>query len=334
MHSRDQRRSALTLADVAREALVGESTVSRVLRNHGSYAAETRERVREAAMRLGYVPNRIAGTLASPGSRLIGIIIPSLANIVFPDVLRGANTTLEANGYQSVIGVTDYDQAREETLVTSLLAWRPAGLLIAGLEHTERTSALLRRSGVRIAELLDTDGQGIDVVVGFSNENAGRAAARHLLARGYTRIGYVGDDLDQDRRAGKRFAGFTETLAATGTLLVDREIVGMPSSIEAGRDGLERLLDRTPTLDAVYFSNDDMAIGGYFLCLSRGIAMPSRLALFGHNGLDVGRVTPQPLSTIRTPRVQVGAEAARLVCSDEPSRVVDLGFELVEGATT
>lgn len=154
---------------------------------------------------------------------------------------------------------------------------------MAGLEHTERASAILRGSGIRIAELLDT--------------------------------------------------GFTETLAAAGAALVDREIVGLPSSIEAGRDGRERILPRTPALDAVYFSNDDMAIGGYFLCLSRRIAMPDRLALFGHNGLDVGRVTPQPLSTIRAPRVLVGAEGARLVCSDEPSVVVDLGFELVEGAT-
>ncbi len=191
MASHGSPQSALTLADVAREARVGESTASRVLRNQGSYAAETRERVQEAAARLGYVPNRIAGTLASPGSRLVGIIIPSLANIVFPDLLRGANATLEAKGYQSVVGVTDYDQAREESLVASLLAWRPAGLLTAGLEHSERASAMLRRSGIRVAELLDTDGEGIDIVIGFSNRDAGRAAARHLLARGYRRIGYV-----------------------------------------------------------------------------------------------------------------------------------------------
>lgn len=87
MRTHGERRSALTLADVAREAQAGESTVSRVLRNHGSFAAETRERVQKAVARLGYVPNRIAGTLASTGSRLVGIIIPSLANIVFPDLL-------------------------------------------------------------------------------------------------------------------------------------------------------------------------------------------------------------------------------------------------------
>jgi LacI family gluconate utilization system Gnt-I transcriptional repressor len=106
-----------------------------------------------------------------------------------------------------------------------------------------------------------------------------------------------------------------------------------PSSIEAGRDGLERILARMPALEAVYFSNDDMAIGGYFLCLSRGIAIPGRLALFGYNGLDVARLAPQPLATIRTPRVLVGQTAARLALSGEPAQVVDVGFELVEGAT-
>ena len=322
-----------TLADVAREAQVGESTVSRVLRNHGSFAPATRERVQEAALRLGYVPNRVAGTLASRGSNLVGIIIPSLANIVFPDLLRGANSTLEAAGFQSVIGVTDYDQDREEILIASVLTWRPTGLLVVGLEHTERARAMLRGSGIRIAELLDTDDEGIDLVVGYSNREAGRVTANHLLSRGYRRIGYVGHDLEHDRRANKRHAGFVDALAAANVALLDEEIIGTASSIEVGRDGLERILARSPTLDAVYFSNDDMAIGGYFFCLTRGIAIPNRLALFGFNGLDVARLAPQPLSTIRTPRVQIGETAARLLLSGEPRTTVNLDFELIEGAT-
>jgi len=67
-----------------------------------------------------------------------------------------------------------------------------------------------------------------------------------------------------------------------------------------------RLLARSPAIDAVYFSNDDMAIGGYFHCLANGITIPDRLALFGHNGLEVARLAPQPLSTLRTPRVLIG----------------------------
>lgn len=326
--------AGVTLTDVAREAGVGESTASRVLRSHGSFSSKTRASVLEAAARLGYVPNRIAGSLASTGSKLVGIIVPSLANIVFPDLLRGANSVLGKAGFQSVIGVTDYDLEGEEALISSLLSWRPAGLLVAGLEHTPRADAMLRGAGIRIIEMLDTDGTGIDMVVGFSNREAGRAGARHLIARGYRRIGYVGHDLALDLRAAKRFEGFRSALAEAGLQVAGQVIASVPSSIAAGRDALARILGETRDLDAVYFSNDDMAIGGYFLCLSRGISIPDRLALFGHNGLEVARCVPQPLSTIRTPRVEVGEASARLISSDGPPAVITLDFELIEGATT
>lgn len=323
----------MTLAQVAAAAGVGESTASRVLRQRGSVSEQTRARVMAAVDALGYVPNRIAGTLASSGSRLVAVVIPSLSNIVFPDVLRGIAATLEPTGHQSVIGVSEYDPVREEALIASMLAWRPAGILIAGVEHTPAARRMLEASGGRVAELLDIDGPGIDIVIGFSNRAAGRASARHLLSRGYRRIGYVGHDFGLDRRAGKRFAGFCEVLAEAGLALADFERLPGISSVEAGKIGLERLLDRSPRLDAVYFSNDDMAIGGYFLCLARGLAVPQRLALFGYNGLGIGAMAPQPLASIRTPRVDIGRVAAERVLAGGPSEVVDLGFELIEGAT-
>ncbi|MFT0860631.1 LacI family DNA-binding transcriptional regulator [Ancylobacter sp. G4_0304] len=329
-----ERRGGITLSDVAREAGVGESTASRVLRRQGSSALETRERVLGAAERLGYVPNRIAGTLASTGSKLVGIIVPSLANIVFPDLLRGADAVLGEAGFQSVVGVTDYDLDTEERLVESLLSWRPAGLMIAGLDHTGRTRAMLAGAGIRVVEMLDTDGIGIDTVVGFSNREAGRVSARHLLARGYRRIAYIGHDLARDRRAAKRRDGFLAALAEGGQRLAAEDVVMAHSSIGAGREALGRLLARHADIDAVYFSNDDMAIGGYFHCLSQGIAVPERLALFGFNGLDVALHAPQPLSTLLTPRVAIGATSARLLLADEAPGVTTLDFELIAGATT
>ncbi len=325
--------SNATLADVAAAAGVGESTVSRVLRNHGSFSAKTRERVLSAAASLGYVPNKIAGTLASAGSRLVGIVIPSLANIVFPDMLRGANRMLEAEGYQSVIAVSEYDMGREEEMIASMLAWRPAALMIAGLEHSPAARGMLTASSTRILELMDLDGPSIDIAIGYSNIEVGRATARHLLSRGYRRIAYVGHDLNADTRAGKRVAGFEAVLRESGLALADREMIPTASSLEVGQIGLERVLTRNPQVDAVYFSNDDMAFGGYFYCLGRGITVPSDLAIFGYNGLAIGRVLPQPLSTIRTPRVEIGAIAAQLVAQKAPSQRVDLGFELVPGAT-
>ncbi len=333
----EPERRLVTLSDVAREAGVGESTVSRVLRNQGSFSKRTQDRVAEAVARLGYVPNRLAGMLAGSGStagaKLVGIVIPSLTNIVFPDLLRGATAVLDRGGFQSVIGVSDYDPDREEALIGALLSWRPAGLIVTGLEHTPGALARLRASGIRIVEMIDTDGAGLDIVVGFSNRAVGCDSARHLLARGYRRIGYVGHDIAQDLRAAKRLAGFCETLREAGRPLAEREIAPGPSSAAAGREALARLIARRPDLDAVYFSNDDMALGGYFHCLADGIPVPGRLALFGFNALDIAAALPQPLTTIRTPRLEIGAAAAERLAADGPAETVDLGYELIAGAT-
>jgi LacI family gluconate utilization system Gnt-I transcriptional repressor len=320
-----------TLTDVARAAKVGESTASRVLRNKGSFSENARVRVLNAARKLNYVPNRIAGTLASTDSHLVGVIIPGVTTTFFPDLLLGANSVLEAAGFQSVISVTEYDAAREEKLIESLLSWRPAGILVTGLEHTERGRGMLKASRTRIVELGDIDGQGIDIVVGFSNRAAGYAAARYLIKRKFRRIGYVGN---QSTRAGKRYQGFKAALADADMSLTDEQITPGLASIKAGRDGLMRLLSRGSKLDVVYFANDDMAIGGYFHCLAKGIAVPEQLALMGHNGSDEGQLMPHPLSTIRAPRLAVGQVGAKLLLSDGPPQVIDLGFELCEGMTT
>ena len=327
----------VTIADVAREAGVGESTVSRVLRGHGSFSKKAGERVLEAATRLGYVPNRLAGSLAgnaaSGGSGLVGIIIPSLANIVFPDLLRGLTGALDVTGFQSVIGVSDYDPEREEALVSGLLSWRPAALVLTGLEHTPATVTRLRTAGIRVVDMIDTDGPGLDLVVGFSNRAVGHASARHLIGRGYRRIAYVGHDLGRDLRAAKRLAGFEAALAESGMALHASELVDGPSSSAAGRAALDALMARVPDVDAVYFSNDDMALGGYFCCLGHGWAVPGRVALFGCHALDITASMPQPLSTMRTPRLEIGRTCAERLTAGGPPGTVDLGFELSEGAT-
>ncbi|HTJ89755.1 MAG TPA: LacI family DNA-binding transcriptional regulator [Acidocella sp.] len=325
----------VTITDVARRARVGESTVSRVLRNKGSYSRQTREKVLKAAADLNYVPNRIAGTLATMTSKLIGIVIPSVGNTVVPEVLAGANSVLEGAGFQPVIGVSNYDPKREEELIESILSWRPAGILLAGLEHTNRARALLKGSGVRVVELLDTDGAGVDIVVGSSQVAAGRKSAEHLLAHGYRRIGYVGHDIKLDVRAGKRLQGFQAVMRKHGLNFVDMEFFPSGgSSVGAGRAGLGRLLKRHPALDAIYFSNDDLALGGYFHCLKSGIDVPGNLALFGYNGLEIAALTPLPLSTIRTLRTEMGKVGANLLLAGCPPATVDLGFELITGSTS
>jgi len=331
------RKSRVTLTEVAELAGVSEITVSRILRNKGPIAEATRNRVMDAVRAVGYVPNRIAGSLASADSNLIGVVLPSLSNSVFPEVLLGIHDGLGQSGIQPVTGVTGYDIAAEEALVRSLLAWQPAAMIVAGTEHTDATRRMLVESGIRIAELMDIEPAPIDIAVGLSHRQAGYDSGRHLIARGYRRFGYVGHDSSVDPRARRRYEGLVAALAEAGLSLVGEAMADGPTSTQAGRAMTERLLKESSHVDVIAYSNDDMAIGGVFHCLGAGIAIRDRLALFGFNGLDIGRALPQPLSTVRSNRFLIGQTAVRklLEATTRPAKptVVDTGYDIFVGAT-
>lgn len=328
------RKQRVTLTEVARLSGVSEITVSRVLRNSGPISEHTRQKVMEAVNKIGYVPNRLAGSLASAESNLMGVIIPSLSNIVFPEVLRGIHAALDPSGLQPVVGVTDYDRDTEEDLVRSLLAWKPRAMLIVGFDHTDVTRRMLRNADIRIAELMDIDSEPIDIAVGMSHRGAGIDTGRHLIERGYRRFGFVSHDWAKDYRALLRYEGLVQALTESGLSLVDQEHFDGPTSTMAGRQGLAALLARTPDIDAVVFTNDDMAVGGVFHCLAENIVLKEELAIFGFNGLSIGEALPQPLSTIRSHRFDIGKTAVEMILQERDGpKVINTGYEIVIGGT-
>lgn len=326
-----------TLYHVAQLAGVSENTVSRVMRDKGSIAPDTRQRVLQAVQTLGYVPNRAAGSLASSGSLLVGVLLPSLSNVVFPELLEGVQTALRETPYQAMIGVTDYDVAREEEILSSLLAWRPVAVVTTGFDHTAPTHAMLQASGIRVAEVMEIDGDPVDVAVGFSHRRAGYDSARFLIERGYRRIAYIGHDWQSDRRAHSRYEGLRMALAEAGLPLIAEERTAGPSSTAAGSAMLAKMIQCQSKPDAIAFSNDDMAIGGVFHCLSAGIRIREELALFGFNGLEIGQSLPLPLSTVRSNRFDIGRRAVETLMQQrerpKAPTVIDTGYEIVVGAT-
>ncbi|MDM7256158.1 MAG: LacI family DNA-binding transcriptional regulator [Paracoccus sp. (in: a-proteobacteria)] len=311
-------RRPLTLRDVSDASGVSEMTVSRVLRNRGDVSAATREKVLTAAKMLGYVPNKIAGGLASQRVNLVAVVIPSLSNLVFPDVLGGISAELDDTGLQPVVGVTNYSLAREETVLYDMLSWRPSGVILAGLEHSRASRAMLENAGIPIVEIMDTDGDGIDSVVGISHHQAGRDMAQAILAAGYRRIGFIGTHMPEDHRARKRLDGFEAELVRAGTPLTAREFYQGGSSLAKGRELTARLLAREPELDFIYYSNDLIGAGGLLHCNESGIDVPGRLGLAGFNGVDILDGFRQRLATTDARRVEIGRRAARIVAGKEP----------------
>ncbi len=331
------RRNVPRLADVARLANVSQITASRVVRGEGPISEATRLRVMDAVQQLGYVPNRAAGALASSNSKLVGVLIPSLTNVVFPDVLRGINSALAPSGYQALVGVTDYNPEIEQDILASLLAWNPEALILTGFEHTDVTRRMLESHDVRVAEIMEIDETPIDVAVGLSHTKAGSEIARHLVAKGYRRFGYVGHDWGADRRSRLRYEGMRTELAAHGLDLVAEQCSVGFSSTQKGKEALALLLQENRDIDVVVFSNDDMAVGGYLHCLVAGLAIKDRIALFGFNGLEIGQALPHALSTIYSDRFLIGKVAAEKLLESKTrpleKAVVDVGFHLWAGHT-
>ncbi|MFN6977075.1 MAG: LacI family DNA-binding transcriptional regulator [Gemmobacter sp.] len=326
-------RRPLTLRDVSEAAGVSEMTVSRVLRGRGEVSSGTRERVLTAARSLGYVPNRIAGALASQQVNLVAVIIPSLSNMVFPEVLAGISEGLEGTALQPVFGATHYDDAREEAVLYEMLSWRPSGVILAGLEHPAPVRAMLERAGVPVVEVMDTDGDPVDSAVGISHRAAGAAMAQAILAAGYRRIGYLGTAVAGDHRARKRLEGFEAALAAAGVPIAARAHYAGGSALAKGRDLTQAMLAAHPDLDFLYYANDMIGAGGLLWCLDRGHDVPARLGLAGFNGLDLLDGLPRRLATMDSCRRAVGRRAAEIVVAGRSGVIETLAPRLDPGDT-
>jgi len=329
----------LTLRDVSEASGVSEMTVSRVLRGRGDVSATTRDKVLQAAKELGYVPNKIAGALASQRVNLVAVIIPSMSNMVFPEVMTGINSVLEGTELQPVVGITDYLPEKEEQVLYQMLSWRPSGVVLAGLEHSEASCAMLRSAGIPVVEIMDVDGTPIDTAVGISHRRAGRQMAQAILKAGYKKIGFMGTKMPLDHRARKRFEGFTEALAKAGIEVSDQEFYSGGSALAKGRDMTKDMLERTPDLDFLYYSNDMIGAGGLLHLLEKGINIPQDIGMAGFNGVDLLDGLPLQLATMDACRKEVGKIAAQIIAdrvihgTENSEKIIELTPKLNLGAT-
>ncbi len=194
-----------------------------------------------------------------------------------------------------------------------MLSWRPSGIIIAGLEHSEASRTMLEAAGIPVVEIMDTDGRPIDSMVGISHRRAGREMANAIWKAGYRSIGFLGTKMPLDHRARKRFEGFTEALAKHGLEIRDQEFYSGGSSLLKGRELTEAILTRTPELDFLYYSNDMIGAGGLLYCLDHGIDVPGRVGLAGFNGVDLLDGLPRRLATMDAGRQEIGRAAARII---------------------
>ena len=336
--TRSRATGRVTLADVASVAGVSPITVSRALRGERAVDAELVARVKAAADRLGYVPDPAARALASRHSTHVALLIPMLSNALFVDLLEGVQRTLRTAGYQTLIGVTHYDSGEEEQLLREQLLHRPAGLMVTGLERSDTTRALIQASGVPCVHLMETSNVPGLYCVGFSQADAAGALTRHLLDSGYRRIAFAAAQLDP--RTLQRLEGWRREMQAAGLHAPTLEWLNpAPSSLSLGGTMFEQIVAQSPPVDAIFFCNDDLAQGALLAALRLGLPVPQRVAVAGFNDLTGSDQMLPPLTTVRTPRAEIGTAAASMLLAlmrgESPSSAyVDLGYELVVRQST
>lgn len=301
------RRNAtdrVRIRDVADAAGVSAMTVSRAVRGTEGVSAATRLRVLAIAHRLNYVPDSSARALALTNANLVGISLPNLFNDVFADILSGMRAKFDQAGYATILETTDYDPDREMAWAERTLAWRPAAIVLTGCHHHDALRTRLARENIPTLEIWDATDTPIDMCVGIDHVAAGSELAHYVISLGYRAPVFIGAPPGLDCRADQRVAGIAGAFRAVGGRALQRVSIDGTNPFAMGARGFSAIGD--DRADVAFFLTDHMAFGGMMAAEQAGLRVPQDIGIVGFNGLDLTAVLPQPLTTMITPRREIG----------------------------
>ena len=339
MSRKQTKKPRITMTDVARAAGVSPMTVSKALSRTGRISDETRERVSRVAVELGYVPNRFAGSLSSQTSEIVAVILPSINDEIYGDVISEINEVLRPRGLLTFIGESLFDSLQEEELVQTILSLHPAGIIIAGgIHRTQTTQKALDRWDCPVVQIWDDIDTSFEGTVSPDHLKAGRLIADHFLEKGFRAPAYVGAELDKDICAARRCKAFLDAMKGGGrstTFWVDNKL---PRQWSSGRTLAEALMHTHPETDAIYCLNDAMALGVISWLYENGYSVPGDVAVAGFNGTSLSHVVRTRLTTVQVDCRTLGRIAANTLLSmldgDRSTVREMLPTELVVGNTT
>lgn len=323
----------VTMAAVGRLAGVSQATVSRALANPSRVSPDTLERIQKAIAQTGFVPNALAGALASRKSGLISALVPSITNIVYSGLLHGFSEIMRAEGYQIMLSETGFDPAEEEALITTHLSRRPDGFLLTGIHHSSAARKMLLGANFPVVEVWDLTETPVDCCVGFSHVDAGQAAADFAFDAGYRRAATV---CAADERARRRRDAFARGFARRGGQIVQQvDFSEGSATLERGRQALRDLVKGKGCENGIVFCSSDLFAHGVMIeAQAIGLRIPKDLAVFGFGDQDFAAHTNPTLTTVRVNRDNLGRAAAKALLSrfqgdTQAPKSVDIGFQVI-----
>ncbi|HUY50848.1 MAG TPA: LacI family DNA-binding transcriptional regulator [Streptosporangiaceae bacterium] len=304
-----------TLREVAEAARVDPSTVSRALRpaTQRMVRPDTLARVLATAEMLGYRANPFARGLKNQRSMTIGMLLPDLANPLFPPIVRGIEDGLRGDGYVLILANTDRDQARERSLVDALMTRRVDGMILATAERTYPLLDELVAVHMPVV-LVNRAAEAPAVPTVSSNVHQGIGlAVKHLVELGHRRIAHVGGarSISTGFLRHQHFHAWMQSLG----LSVDNDLVVFADwfTKDLGARACEELLDRTTDFTAIVAANDLIALGCYTALRRRGLSVPQDVSVIGYNGSGWCDDVNPPLTSVHVPKYELGLRAAALL---------------------
>jgi LacI family transcriptional regulator len=348
-HSNSQRgvclpmseRKRVTIKDLAAEVDVHYSTVSRVMNPATRHlvAEEVATRILKLAELRGFRPNRIAAGLRTQRSGLIGVVLPDIANPVFPPILAGIEAVLGRHGYVPIVVNAGVERLRQRFVIDQLLARQVEGLVLATAERDDPLLDYCFQLGIPVVMVNRGEHTGRASCVVSDSQVAMALTVDHLVSLGHRSIGHIAGPAStstgQLRREGFMQAVKRHRLRRGAYAVVEAESY----TREAGRRACDQLFESLPDLTAIAAGNDLVAMGCYDFLRERGLRCPENVSVVGHNDMPfVDALTP-PLTTIRIPVHDMGEQAAELLLRriDKPQTatvVIELRPELVVRGST
>jgi LacI family transcriptional regulator, gluconate utilization system Gnt-I transcriptional repressor len=336
---RKRSNDALRMEDVAAHAGVSPMTVSRALRDPAAVSQAMRDRVQAAMQVTGYVPNRLAGSLSSQRSRVVGLIVPGISNSLYAQMAQAIADVLSQHGLHLLIASSNHDSAAEEAAIAAFLGQRVCALILHSTRHTARATALVKAAGIPTVEIGQLTRTPLDLCVSYSGFKAAKAMTMHLGALGYRRIGFVTLPVRGNERSVERRRGYRAALNGLGLPEDPAYITEAKPGFGGGVSAVVQLIERAPDIDAIFFAADVMAVGALFECQRRGWAVPDRLAIASFDDVDLLSHVAPTITTLRIPREEIGRRSASMLVARlngtlSGPAVVDLKFDIAQREST
>ncbi len=320
------RRQEISIEDIARAAGVSHSTVSRALRESPLISVDVRERIQRMAREMGYTPNAIAQSLQNRQTSTIGLVVTSIADSFWGDVMKGVEEVAREAGFSVFLSASHNDPDQEMAIIETFRRRRVDGILVAASRITSNYQKRLHHIQLPTV-LINSQAESQDELLHWvcvDDREGARLAVEHLLRLGHRSIGYLGIE-NRPRSNRQRLGGYRSTLATAGVPCHDAWVVIAPGTLSggevieasleedvaAGQALLPRLLDAGVT--AVFCYNDMIAVGVLVACQERGIAVPQELSVIGFDDIKMASYVTPPLTTIHQPKVELGRLATQVM---------------------